>query len=1165
MKNKLVAILILTMLFASIMPLSVGSGNTTGYIRGLWHFDEGMGTNAYDDSGFDNNGVIYGGAMWTDGKLGNALDFDGVDNYVEVPDSNSLDVTGKITLEAWIYPRTMTHLQVIVSKYNHSAPYNGAYYLGLGGYGYMNKILFGLSNDGLHYYYLLSNTNITANTWTHVAGTLNGTHMTLYINGNKDKLRSYAPGVIYASTAPLRIGCYLPELGFPRFFDGIIDEVKVSATTIWTVDDDKIQCPTADFTNIQDAIDAASSGDTVKVYEGTYTEQLVINKSLTLLGDPGPKIVAPDTRNTYTIAESTATWDPIIFAYGGTESGGAVGGSGTISVTIDGFEIDGGNKATTARFVGILYRNVNPGVVSNNDIHDMYDADGEGDGPQTFGIMVCGDSDVTIEFNKIRDFSRGGIGAQGDGGTLPDPTTTVKLNTVLGNGLEAGTGWWAENGIQIAWGAGGSIIENDVSACQVNSPSWVATGIMVYDAVSGVNTLNNSVTDCDTGIAVISPSYDLVDGNVVTGCTWDGIRLGWPVDNCTVSNNIISDSWAGIGVWDASDNTIEDNIIEDNEHGICMDGDSHNNVIIRNDILNNMIDGIHIEPYYVDPSGTKVHYNNIAGNDVCGVNKTGSATVDARFNWWGDSSGPCHDDTNLMGSGDKVTDNVNYSPWLGFGAGTTPMTYHVNPTGKIQDAIDDAASGDTILVHDGTYNEALYLDKTLTIKSASGPVIQGSQSVTTNYGAREAVVFVENAANVILEGLGIQGQGFSGGGLKNYGVIFEEASGTIRECAVSPNTVGDMYSTGIAAWDSSELAIEETTIENFGRIGVFYFNDCTGGVYNSTIIGQVYDDEGKVSYGIEVEGYTAACNIEILRNDIYNCDNTYSPAPLWSSAGIVIDGWMAYYAPPTVYSSTVIIECNEIHDNYYGIEVVANGLSRARYNNIYDNREYGVIQDADSTGNNATFEASLNWWGNDTGPYHNVTNTSGTGDRVSDYVNYDPWLDGPTPGDVAIINITPSRNMTCEGQILDIFVEVKNEGSLTATFTVTLYYGSVAIETKTVTNLSQGANATLTFSWDTTGVTPCTSYTISAEANTLPCEVDTADNIFVDDKVKINIFGDITGDGIVDLDDIILAALAFGGYPGHPKWNPKVDMNNDILVDIDDVVAIAVNFGKTHP
>jgi len=54
-----------------------------------------------------------------------------------------------------------------------------------------------------------------------------------------------------------------------------------SVPTTWTVDDDGL----ADFTKIQDAINAASSGDTVYVYNGTYYENIVVNKSLSLVGE----------------------------------------------------------------------------------------------------------------------------------------------------------------------------------------------------------------------------------------------------------------------------------------------------------------------------------------------------------------------------------------------------------------------------------------------------------------------------------------------------------------------------------------------------------------------------------------------------------------------------------------------------------------------------------------------------------------------------------------------------------------------------------------------------------------------------------------------------------------------------------------------------------------
>src|SRR5450759_5412343 len=68
---------------------------------GYWKFDEGTGTNATDSSGMGNNGTLTNGPTWTTGKVGGALSFDGTDDYVNVPDNPSLDMSGNLTIEFW--------------------------------------------------------------------------------------------------------------------------------------------------------------------------------------------------------------------------------------------------------------------------------------------------------------------------------------------------------------------------------------------------------------------------------------------------------------------------------------------------------------------------------------------------------------------------------------------------------------------------------------------------------------------------------------------------------------------------------------------------------------------------------------------------------------------------------------------------------------------------------------------------------------------------------------------------------------------------------------------------------------------------------------------------------------------------------------------------------
>jgi len=59
-----------------------------------------------------------------------------------------------------------------------------------------------------------------------------------------------------------------------------------------------------------------------------------------------------------------------------------------------------------------------------------------------------------------------------------------------------------------------------------------------------------------------------------------------------------------------------------------------------------------------------------------------------------------------------------------------------------------------------------------------------------------------------------------------------------------------------------------------------------------------------------------------------------------------------------------------------------------------------------------------------------------------------------------------------------------------------------------------------------------------------------------------SLLGDVNVDGKVDIQDISIAALAFGSCPDHPRWNPLADINKDNMVDISDLALIARNFGK---
>ncbi|MDD5253943.1 MAG: right-handed parallel beta-helix repeat-containing protein [Candidatus Nanoarchaeia archaeon] len=381
------------------------------------------------------------------------------------------------------------------------------------------------------------------------------------------------------------------------------------------------------FCTIQAAVDYANDGSTINVAGGTYTEQVIINKNLKLKNTGDAKINAPSSRRTFTFTESTSTWDPIIIVYGGSETSGAISGNGVVNVDIEGFEIDGLDKTPSGRYVGILYRNVN-GNIKDNTIKHM-----KIDGSETFGISVYGKSNVLVEGNDISGYARGGIGINGDLDSSskvtpsPDPIATVKENKVTGPGLGVPV-TWAANGIQMGYGAKGTIENNEVTGNGWPGTEWAGTGILVVDT-----------------------------------------------KDVTIKNNEVHKNEQAIGAGDFFGNAVEridimNNNIYENEWGISIFNEISDVTITGNKIIDTVSDGIDVYKYSGHseyPQDIKINFNEIIGNgpDALWVQVPADEIINAENNYWGDCTGPGGVGS---GNGDKITidsGQVDYTPWLG--------------------------------------------------------------------------------------------------------------------------------------------------------------------------------------------------------------------------------------------------------------------------------------------------------------------------------------------------------------------------------------------------------------------------------------------------------------------------------------------------------------------
>ncbi|WP_052436196.1 LamG domain-containing protein [Georgenia sp. SUBG003] len=190
----------------------------SGGVRGRWLLDEGAGTTAADSSGLGNHGRAQGTVAWGPGRTGSSLVLDGSSGYVQVPDSGSLDVSGAMTVAAWVRPQALA-TQYVVKKATNGTRDGFELSLSSSGAGF-----FRLNEDTAGDRYRVNATSAhTLGAWVHLAGTYDGTTMRFYVNGVQQGSVA-GPSSVAVNSLPLGIGA---EPGGYRKLRGGLDEVHL--------------------------------------------------------------------------------------------------------------------------------------------------------------------------------------------------------------------------------------------------------------------------------------------------------------------------------------------------------------------------------------------------------------------------------------------------------------------------------------------------------------------------------------------------------------------------------------------------------------------------------------------------------------------------------------------------------------------------------------------------------------------------------------------------------------------------------------------------------------------------------------------------------------------------------------------------------------------------
>ncbi len=191
---------------------------------GCWKFDEGTGTTAYDSSPYGNTGTLTNGPTWASGKYGNGIQFDGSNDYIEVVNASSLNITANsISIEAWIKSASPQVFLPVVCKGTIFGASTDSYYLRLGGavpdFGVYTSSLVQLNSGSL----------LNNSAWHHVIGVYNSTHMSVYVD-ERFVSRIAQTGNINPVLISLKIGGW-PTQG--HYFNGTIDEVRIYNRAIY--------------------------------------------------------------------------------------------------------------------------------------------------------------------------------------------------------------------------------------------------------------------------------------------------------------------------------------------------------------------------------------------------------------------------------------------------------------------------------------------------------------------------------------------------------------------------------------------------------------------------------------------------------------------------------------------------------------------------------------------------------------------------------------------------------------------------------------------------------------------------------------------------------------------------------------------------------------------
>ncbi len=280
-----------------------------------WKLDEGAGLTAYDSAG-NNDGTLINGPVWTLSGIDGALDFDGVDDHVDLGNDNSLKPPLPVTISGWIKLSAINVNQMMIVGIDDRTDYYYGIWFYVTDY---DKLAIGYGDGGVkdsgHRRSKVGTTELSPNIWYHVSAVIKGpVDIDIYIDGLDDGgiYSGSGGGLVYSNGNSLIAD---GDQSYDLHFNGSMDDVRIydralspndvaelysSASPVNYYDVDGVYgddlndglTPETAFETIQMGIDSASDGDMVLVFADVYVEELDFDgKAITVASFDEPAVL----------------------------------------------------------------------------------------------------------------------------------------------------------------------------------------------------------------------------------------------------------------------------------------------------------------------------------------------------------------------------------------------------------------------------------------------------------------------------------------------------------------------------------------------------------------------------------------------------------------------------------------------------------------------------------------------------------------------------------------------------------------------------------------------------------------------------------------------------------------------------------------------------------